>query len=82
MPWRTIREAPGKKAEGLFPQVRFVYRIVLECNFVPPVFNIYIQLIRQVYSHWMSEQSYRIQSGQCTLNLDMAFFLSIMLSQI
>ena len=35
-------EAPGKKAEGLLPQVHFVPWIVLGCDFMPPVTNIYI----------------------------------------
>ena len=72
MPWGTVRKAPGKKGDGLLPQVHFVPWIVLEHDFVPPVANIYIQFLRHAYSCCMSEHSYRTQSGQCTLNLDMA----------
>ena len=82
MPWGTVREAPGKKAEGLLPQVHFVPWIVLGNDFIPPVVNIYIQLIRHVYYFWMSELSYRTPSGQYTLHLDLAFCLALMLSQI
>ena len=68
-----MREAPGKeKTEGLLSQVYFIPCIVPGCNFMPPVTNIHIQIIRHVYSCWISEHSYRTQSGQCTLNLDMA----------
>jgi hypothetical protein len=66
-----------KKAESLLPQVHF-----LGCDFVSPVLHIYIQFIRHVYPSWMSDHSCRTQSGQCTLNLDMTFCLTSMLSQI
>lgn len=42
MPWGTMREALGKKAEGLFCQVNFVPRIVLGYDFMSPVTYIYI----------------------------------------
>lgn len=29
MPWETVREVPGKKTEGLLPQVHLVFRFVL-----------------------------------------------------
>lgn len=42
MPWGTMREALGKKAEGLFCQVNFVPRIVLGYDFMSPVTYIHI----------------------------------------
>lgn len=57
-------ETPGKRAEGLSPHVHLVPRIALGHGFAPPVSNIYIQFIRRVYSPWMSEHSYRTQSGE------------------
>ena len=59
-----MREAPEEKAEGLLSQVHFVPWTVLGRDFVPPVTNIYIQFTRHVYLCWMSEQSYRAQSGE------------------
>jgi hypothetical protein len=82
VPWGTVREAPAQKAEGLLPQVHFVPWIVLGCDLVHPVTNIYIQLVIHVYSWWMSEHSCRTQSGQYTVNLHMAFHLAFMLSQV
>lgn len=41
-------EAPGKRAEGLLPQVHFVACIVLRCDFMPLVTNIDIQFVRLV----------------------------------
>ena len=82
MPWETVREAPGKKADGLLSQVHFVAWIALGCAFVPSVLNVHIKFIRPVYSCWMSEHSYRIQSGYSTLHLDMVFCLAFMLPQI
>lgn len=73
---------PEEKAKGLLPQVHFVPWISLGCFFIPPVLHIHIQLVRHVHSGWMLEHSYRAQSGQCTLNLDMAFCFSFMLCQI
>lgn len=83
VPWGDTREAPGKnKAEGLLPRVSFVPRVVLGCDFVPPVLSIYIQFTRNVYPCWMSEHSYRTQSGQCALKMDITFCLAFMFSQI
>lgn len=65
-----------KRAQGLLPQGHFVPWIVL------PVTNIYIQFLRHVCSSWLSEHGYKTQSGQCALNLDMAFCLDFMLPQI
>jgi hypothetical protein len=48
---------------------------------MPPVTNVYIQFIRHVYSYCMSAHSSRIHSGQCALNLDMAFCLAVLLSE-
>lgn len=79
LPWGTVREVPGKKGRGLFPQAPFVSWIVLEFDFMPPVTNIYSQFIRCVYFCWISEHSYRTQSGHYTLNLNMAFCLALML---
>ena len=45
MPWGTVREALCKKPEGILPQMNFVPWIVLGCNCVPPVLNIYIHFI-------------------------------------
>lgn len=81
-PWGTMREAPGTRAEDLLPQVHFAPWIVLGCDFMSPVRNIYIQLIRHAPSCWVSECSYRTQSGLCALNLDMAVCLHFMFSQI
>lgn len=81
MPWGTVREASEKKMENLLPQVYFVLWIALGSGLVPAVCNIYIQFIRHICSCWMSKQSYRTQSGLCTLNLDMAFYLAFMVSQ-
>lgn len=39
-----------KKGRGPFTQVCFVPWIILGQDFVPPVTNIYIQIIRHVYS--------------------------------
>jgi hypothetical protein len=80
--WGTVGGAPGKKAEGLLPQVHFVPWIVLGHDFMPSVTNIYTSLIRHVYSCWMSEQSYRNHSVQCTLSLGMAFGFAFILCQI
>lgn len=71
-----------KKLEDLIPQEYFIPWIVLGLDFLPLVTNIYIQIVRHVYSYWVSEHSYRTQYGQCTLNLVMAFSLAFMLSQI
>jgi hypothetical protein len=78
----TVKEAPGKKAGGLLPQVHFVPRIVLGHDFVPPVINIYVQFVRQVYFCCMPDRICRTQFGQCTLNLDMVFCLAFVLFQI
>ena len=75
-----VREAPGNKGEGFVLQVHFVPWIVLGHDFVPSVTNIYVQFIRHVYSCWISDHSYRTQSGQCTQN--MAFCVAFMFSQI
>lgn len=78
----TVRGAEGKKAGGLLPQGHFVPWIVLGCDLMPSVTDIYIQLIRQVRSCWMSDHSYRTQSGQRTLNLEVAFCLAFVMSQM
>ena len=44
-----MRGAKGGVAEGLLPQIRFVPWIVLRCDFVPPMANIYIQLIKCLF---------------------------------
>lgn len=77
-----MRETPGEEEEGVLPQVHFVLWIALGHDFVPLVTNIYIQIIRHAYSCWVSDHSYKTQSGQCTLNLDMAFCLAFMLSKM
>ena len=82
VPWGTVREAPAQKAEGLLPQVHFVPWIVLGCDFRAPVTNTYIQFIRYVYSYQMSEHSCKTQSGQCNLNLYLAFCFAFILSEI
>ena len=82
MSWGTVGKAPGEKAEGLLSQGCLVSWIVLGRDFVLPVLNIDVQAVRHVYSCWMSGHSYRTQSGQCTLNLDMAFCLAFVLSQV
>lgn len=70
LPWRIMREAPGQGRA--FTSGAFIPWIVLGCDFVFPVLNIYIQFIVHVYSWRMSEHSYRTQFGQCTLHLNMA----------
>lgn len=50
MPWRTVKETQEKKGEGLSPQVCFVSWIILGCDPMPPVINIYSQCKRHVYS--------------------------------
>ena len=70
------------QAEGLLPQVHFVPRIVLGHDFVPPVINIYVQFVRQVYFCCMPDRICRTQFGQCTLNLDMVFCLAFVIFQI
>ena len=82
MSWGTMGGTPGEKADRHLPQGHLVPWIVLGRDSMPTVTNIYIQFIRQAYSCWMSEHSYRTQSGQCTPNLNMAFCLAFMLSQI
>lgn len=47
-----------------------------------PRTTIYSQYIRHVYSCWMSEHSYRTQSGQYIPDLNTAFCLAFMLSKI
>ena len=66
--------------------------ILLGGDCVPLVTNTCIQLIRHVYSCWMSNQIIAVEPNlekecaehcsQCTLNLDMAFCLAFMFSQI
>lgn len=51
----TVRQAPGKKAEGLLPEVNFVSWIVTGDDFMSPATNIYTQFRRYVYSCWLSE---------------------------
>ena len=43
--------------------VHFVPQVLLTYNFVPPGTNIYIQLEGIFFSCWMSDHSYRTQSG-------------------
>lgn len=71
MPWKLWErlQEKKKKAEGLLPQVHFVPWIVLGCGFLSPVTNLYIQLIRNIYSCWMSDHGCKTQSAQHTLNL-------------
>lgn len=67
--------------ERLSPQVPLIARIVLGRGSMPPVTNTYIQFISDVYSS-LSDHSYRTQSGQCTLNLDVALCLAFVFPQI
>lgn len=73
--WATVREAPDKKAEILLSQEYFIPCVVHRHYFMPPMANDYLQFMRHIYFCWMSKHSCRIQSGQCTLNLDVAFCL-------
>lgn len=36
----TVTTAPENRVEDLVPQVHFVPRIILGCNFMPPMLNI------------------------------------------
>lgn len=65
------------KSRGPLSQVHFVPRIALGHDLAP-----FVTTISHVYFCWMSEHSCRIQSGQCTLNLHMAFRLAFVLSHI
>lgn len=79
---RNCETGSRKKGRGPLPEVQSVPWIVLGQDFVIPGQT--FSLIRHLYSWWMSDYSYRnrTQSGQCTLNLDMAFCLALVLSQI
>lgn len=46
MPWGTMREVAGKKAEYILPQIHLVPRFVFRYNFKPPATNIYIIFLR------------------------------------
>lgn len=70
MPWENSERGsqPQKEgAEDLLP-----HQIILGCDFVASVANTYIQFIRDAYSCWPLEGSYRTWSGQGALCLDMA----------
>jgi hypothetical protein len=76
-----LKEAPGKKQRAFYLRCILFPGLFLDLDFMSSLLKIYIQFIRHVYSRWMSEHSFRTQSGQCTLNLDMFFCLAFMLSQ-
>ena len=68
---RTVSNALGncergsrRKGKGPLSQVHFVPWIVLGCDFCAPATNISTQFTRHVYSCWVSEHSYRTQSGE------------------
>lgn len=50
------------KGRGLLPQVGCLPWVVLGCDFMTPLLDTYISLIRHAYSCQMSEHSYRTQS--------------------
>lgn len=92
MPWATVREAPGNKAEDLLLQVHYVPWVVLGHSFMPPVqtlaFTLEDTLILVGYWNIATEPS--LVEGcaehcpQCALTRDMAFCLAFafVISQI
>ena len=70
------------KSRGPLSQVYFVPCIVLRPDFTTALTNICIQLIRHVYSCWMSYYSYKSQPGQYILNLYITSCLAFMLCTI
>lgn len=87
--WHMFNNALGncewcskKKKKKAFTSSAFCFTDCSWMWFVFPVKNIYIHHIRSVFSSWLSDHSYRTQSGLCTLNLLMTFCLAFMLSQI
>lgn len=69
--WKRLPE----KGRGPFPSFALCSLDVLGYRCVTPVADVYTQFISHVYSCWMSEPSWRSQSGPCTLNLGLAFCL-------
>lgn len=72
--WELWKRIPEKR-QRVFSSSTFCSLYVLGYSLVTPVANVYIQFISHVYSCWISEPSWRSQSGPCTLNLDLAFCL-------
>lgn len=81
--WPSVNNAFGNCEAGCGGgRLRAIYFTHFICCFITPVLNILIQFIRHVHFYWMSNHSYRTQSGQCMLILNMAFCLASMLFQI
>lgn len=75
-------ERGSRERQRVFYLRCFIPWISLACDSIPPVtftFNLWDMF---VYLFWISKHSHGLQSGQCTLNMDMIFCLVFILSQI